>query len=147
MSRLKKDDEKIPSIKEQFEEHLESDGSNKKIPIDATNVVSTGCTILDLSILGGRIRGGGIPGGAMVELAGGSGSGKTALMMDMAASVQQKGGDAMICDPEGRLDKEYAITFGCEIPKENYHRPNIVLDKRHKKTGKVLEQGDRRIVS
>lgn len=140
MSRLKLDKEEAPSIKEQFEEHLESDGSNIKIPIDKTNVVSTGCTLLDLSILGGRIKGGGIPGGIMVELAGGSGSGKTALMMDIAASVQQKGGDSLICDPEGRLDREYASTFGCEIPKDNYHRPNIVLDSKNDR-GKVIEQG------
>ncbi len=138
MSRLNRQEE--PTIAKQFEKHLEKDGSNTKIPIDKTNIVSTGCTLLDLSILGGRIIGGGIPGGIMVELAGGSGSGKTALMMDIAASVQLKGGDSMICDPEGRLDREYASTFGCEIPKDNYHRPNIVLDRKNDK-GKVLEQG------
>jgi len=140
MSRLKRQDKEVPSVKEEFEEHLESDGSNTKIPIDKANVVSTGCTLLDLSILGGRIKGGGIPGGIMAEIAGGSGSGKTALMMDIAASVQAKGGETMICDPEGRLDRDYASTFGCEIPKDNYHRPNIVLDHKNDR-GKVIEQG------
>lgn len=142
MSRLKEKGktEETQSIKEQFEDHLEDDGGNTKIPIDKSNVVSTGCTLLDLSILGGRIKGGGIPGGIMVEASGGSGSGKTALMVDIAASVQAKGGEVKVVDPEGRLDKEYASTFGCEIPIEDYSRPNLVLDHKNDK-GKVLEQG------
>jgi len=141
MSRLNRQEE---TLTEQFEEQLEEQAEltsvNKKIPIDKKNVVSTGCTLLDLSILGGRIKGGGIPGGIMAEFAGGSGSGKTAMMMDIAASVQLKGGESLIADPEGRLDKEYAATFGCEIPKDNYHRPNLVLDHKNEK-GKVIEQG------
>ena len=37
---------------------------------DTTIMVSTGSTLLDLAISGGRVRGGGIPGGIMVEIFG-----------------------------------------------------------------------------
>ena len=30
-------------------------------------VISTGCTLLDFAISGGRVRGGGLPGGILVE--------------------------------------------------------------------------------
>ncbi len=95
-------------------------------PIDTNLVVSTGSTLLDLAISGGRIRGGGLPGGIMVEIHGPSGSGKTALAVDIAASVQFKGGEADILDPEARLDKEYARIYGLELAKKNYSQPKIV---------------------
>jgi len=97
-------------------------------PIDTNLVVSTGSTLLDLAISGGRIRGGGLPGGIMIEIHGPSGSGKTALAVDIAASVQFKGGEADILDPEARLDKEYARIYGLELDKKNYSQPKLVTD-------------------
>jgi RecA/RadA recombinase len=44
-----------------------------------TLLISTGSTLLDLAISGGRVRGGGIPGGIMVEIFGPSGSGKCVI--------------------------------------------------------------------
>jgi len=97
-------------------------------PIDTSMVVSTGSTLLDLAISGGRIRGGGCPGGIMIELHGPSGSGKTALAVDIAASIQNKGGEADILDPEARLDKEYARIYGLELDKKNYSQPKLVTE-------------------
>lgn len=141
MSRLNREEEpEIPeSLSKELEEYAEEENYNR-IPIDVTRFVSTGCTLLDLNIMGGRIRGGGLPGGIMVEISGGSGSGKTGLLMDTVASVQSKGGEARVCDPESRLDKEYANICGAKIPDAIYFRPNIVLDHKNDR-GKVIEQG------
>ena len=95
-------------------------------PIDVENRVSTGSTLLDLAISGGRVRGGGIPGGIMMEIFGVSGCGKTALMVEIGASIQNKGGVVDIIDPEARLDKEYARIYGLELPKDRYHRMDLV---------------------
>jgi len=46
---------------------------------DFGQCISTGSTLLDLAISGGRIRGGGLPGGILVEVFGPSGVGKTVL--------------------------------------------------------------------
>jgi len=40
------------------------------VPLDTSMVISTGSTLLDLSISGSRIRGGGLPGGIIVEIFG-----------------------------------------------------------------------------
>lgn len=96
---------------------------------EGTKLISTGCTLLDLVISGGRIRGGGMPTGIMVEISGKSGSGKTAVAVEIAASVQAKQGRVKILDPEGRLDQAYAEMYGADLkdPKR-YHRPNTVLE-------------------
>jgi protein RecA len=89
-------------------------------------VISTGSTLLDLTISGGRVHGGGLPGGILVEVFGPSGSGKTVLLSEIAGDVQRKGGDVIFQDPEARLDKQFAKIFGLELKEENYKRPNKV---------------------
>jgi len=91
-------------------------------------VVSTGSTLLDLAIFGGRIRGGGIPGGIIVEIYGPSGAGKTSILSEVVASIQLRGGDTKILDPEARMDKEYAKIYGVDINKDNYYRPDTVVE-------------------
>lgn len=122
----KKDEESPP--KKSISDAVKGPKKHHYTPIDTNLVVSTGSTLLDLAISGGRIRGGGLPGGIMVELHGPSGSGKTALAVDVAASVQHKGGEADILDPEARLDKEYARIYGLELDKKNYSQPKLVTD-------------------
>lgn len=93
-----------------------------------TRVVSTGSTLLDLAISGGRIPGGGIPSGILVEIYGQEGSGKTAILAEICASAQSKKGEIRFRDPEGRLDKEYATIYGINIEKDffDYKRPDTV---------------------
>ncbi len=99
------------------------------LPLDKnTLVISTGCTLLDLAISGGRIHGGGIPGGILVEIFGPPSSGKTALAVDIGSSVQFNGGEVDIADPESRLDQEYTLTYGLDLPKENYSKPDTVTE-------------------
>jgi len=89
-------------------------------------VVSTGSTLLDLAISGKRVRGGGVPGGIIMEIFGPPGSGKSILMAEILASVQLRGGDIGVKDPEARLDQEYMQFCGIEFPREKYEKPNLV---------------------
>jgi len=95
-------------------------------PIDSSLVVSTGSTLVDLAISGNRVRGGGLPGGILVEAFGDSSAGKTALLSDVAASIQNKQGEVTICDPEARLDKAYCEIYGLDIGSSGYERPDTV---------------------
>ncbi len=89
-------------------------------------VISTGSTLLDLAISGGRIRGGGLPGGILVEIFGTSGSGKTVLLSEIAGAVQRQGGDVMFHDPEARLNTQFAKLFGLELKEKDHHHPDRV---------------------
>jgi len=93
---------------------------------DFGTVISTGSTLLNLAISGGRIRGGGLPGGILVEIFGPSGSGKTVLLSEIAGAVQRQGGEIMFHDPEARLNKLFAQLFGLELNDKDYSRPNTV---------------------
>jgi recombination protein RecA len=120
---LKRISETVAKVKEEKQEIP---------PITKPNwnfVVSTGSTILDLIISGGRVRYGGIPCGIMVEFFGAPGGGKTALLASIAASVQRMGGKARIKDPEGRLDEDYSKIYGLDISKAGeYERPKTIMD-------------------
>jgi protein RecA len=99
---------------------------NEEYDGNFTRVISTGSTLLDLAISGGRIRGGGVPGGILVEIFGPSGSGKTVLLSEMGGAVQRQNGEVMFHDPEARIDKQFAKLFGLEIEEKNYKQPNRV---------------------
>lgn len=91
-----------------------------------STVVSTGSTLLDLAISGGRVRGGGVPSGILMEIYGGPGAGKTSVLAEMSAYTLAKGGNVKYLDPEARLDKEYMRIYGMELEKDCYFMPNTV---------------------
>ena len=93
---------------------------------DFGTCISTGSTLLDLAISGGRIREGGLPGGILVEVFGPSGSGKTVLLSEIAGAVQRQSGEIMFHDPEARLNKQFAKIFGLVIDDKDYSRPKTV---------------------
>jgi len=95
---------------------------------DATTMISTGSTLLDLAISGGRAKGGGIPLGIFVEIFGVPSSGKTVLACEIAGDVQRKGGELMFFDPEARLDRQFAQMFGMHVDEDNYIIPYYVPD-------------------
>lgn len=99
---------------------------NKKLDGSSEVIISTGSTLLDLAITGGRVRGGGIPGGILVEIFGPSGSGKTVLLCEIAGGVIRAGGDVMFKDPEARLNSQFAKLFDLDVPNILYDRPNTV---------------------
>lgn len=89
-------------------------------------VISTGSTLLDLAISGGRVRGGGLPGGILVEAFGPSGSGKSVLLSEIAGKVQRQGGEIKFADPEARLNTQFAKLFGLHLKEEDYSTPDTV---------------------
>lgn len=93
---------------------------------DFGTVISTGSTLLDLAISGGRIHGGGLPGGILVEVFGPSGSGKTVLLSEVAGAVQRQGGDVMFHDPEARLNKQFARIFNLDTSIMTYDTPDTI---------------------
>ncbi len=95
---------------------------------DVNLMTSTGSTLLDLAISGGRIRGGGLPAGILVEIFGPSGSGKTVMLSEIAGNIQNDGGEALFYDPEARLNKQFAKMFRLKIDDSNYEIPERVPD-------------------
>lgn len=89
-------------------------------------MISTGSTLLDLAISGGRKRGGGIPTGIFVEVFGPKSAGKTVLLCELAGAVQRQGGEVMFKDPEARLNAQFARMFDLDIKTVNYDTPNTV---------------------
>ena len=89
---------------------------------------STGSTLLDLAISGGRIRGGGIPSGILVEIFGPASTGKTVLLCELAGCVQRRGGRIKFYDPEGRLDIAFSRLFDLELSEEDYFSPNTPIE-------------------
>lgn len=102
----------------------------KKTALDGNTeiMVSTGSTLLDLAISGGRKKGGGLPGGILIEIFGPSSTGKTVLLSEIAGAVQRLGGDTMFHDPEARLNKGFAKLFGFTLKKESYHQSDTVTE-------------------
>ena len=101
-----------------------------KIKLRFDKVVSTGSTLLDLSISGKRIRGGGLPAGILAEFYGPSASGKSSVLASICSSAQRKGGLVRLRDPEARMDEEYATIYGINFSEEvfDYARPDTVLE-------------------
>lgn len=115
------------SLSEQVKRHATTKPKKKKeYDGDISKMISTGSTLLDLAISGGRVRGGGIPAGILVEVFGPSGSGKTVLLSEIAGNIQRKGGDVMFHDPEARLNKQFAQLFDLNTDTINYTVPDTV---------------------
>lgn len=113
-------------LSEQLEERLAKE-PERKPEYDGSNVtVSTGSTLLDLAISGGRFREGGIPLGILVEIFGPSGAGKTVLLCQIAGNVQKMGGRVMFHDPEARLNKQFARMFGLDTGEIEYSIPDTI---------------------
>jgi RecA/RadA recombinase len=89
-------------------------------------MISSGSTLLNLAISGGRKRGGGFIGGTMVVAYGPSGSGKTVLACEVAGYVQRQGGAVNYKDSEARLDRKFSELFDLDYDKINYEKPNTI---------------------
>jgi recombination protein RecA len=100
--------------------------STKTYDGNTEKMISTGSTLLDLAISGGRVRGGGLPGGVLVEVFGPNSSGKTILLCEIGGNIQHNGGQLKYYDPEARLNKQFARMFGLKIPDEDYIKPDTI---------------------
>ena len=126
MKRIRKND---IDLNEQIKRHANTPVKNKKKYDGSTDVVvSTGSTLLDLAISGGRIRGGGIPLGILVEIFGPASAGKTVLLCEIAGDIQRKEGNVMFHDPEARLNKQFAQMFDVNFELVDYTTPDTVTE-------------------
>lgn len=124
MTRVRKVD-----LNSQIKQHVRTPiKSEKEYDGNFGTVVSTGSTLLDLAISGGRVRGGGLPGGILVEIFGPSGAGKTVMLCEIAGAVQRKGGSVMFHDPEARLNKQFAKLFDLDPSDIDYTIPDTVTE-------------------
>jgi len=132
MAKLQRRKSATEEIVDQVKDVIENEPlepiEQKPILWDSVPIVSTNCTLLDLSISGGRLYEGGIPACILGEWHGPAGSGKTAILSEIGANVQKQGGDIQYQDPESRFDKEYARIYEIELDKKNYHRPSTVTE-------------------
>jgi len=118
-----------PTVSDQVKKRVSTPTKKKpEYEGDTTTMVSTGSTLLDLAISGGRVRGGGIPGGILVEIFGPSGSGKTVLLCEIAGDIQRKGGEIMFHDPEARLNELFASIFDLDTKTMVKSIPNTVTE-------------------
>lgn len=113
------------SIEKQIINHITSKGKNT-YEGNTEIMISSGSTLLDLAISGGRKRGGGFPGGIMVVAYGPSGSGKTVLACEVAGAIQRQGGELNYKDSEARLDKKFSEIFDLDYENINYDKPNTI---------------------
>jgi RecA/RadA recombinase len=126
----KKQDTKelISDIKDTIENGELTPIEQKPIEWDKVPIISTGSTLLDLTISGGKTYEGGIPASIFCEVHGPPGSGKTAILSTVGANAQLMGGDMRLQDPESRTDQEYARIYEIALDKTNYSRPARVED-------------------
>ncbi|MHA2265301.1 MAG: hypothetical protein ACXAEN_23170 [Candidatus Thorarchaeota archaeon] len=113
---------------QQIEEEAESPAEEIHIENKGNfeHSVSTGSTLLDLAISGGKVKGGGICGGIVMEIFGPPSAGKTAILSEICTSAQNRGGKTRFLDPEARLVAEYARIYGVDLTETDYHRPDTV---------------------
>lgn len=118
----------MTSISSQMIRKVQSDAklTRTKKQFNLEKTISTGSTLLDLAIAGGRTREGGLPGGMLVEIFGPSQTGKTVLLCEIAGDIQRKGGSVRFSDPEARLNKQFAKLFDLKVDTIEYDRPNTV---------------------
>lgn len=120
---------KEDNLRKELKQH--SSQKSKKKPKYEGNfgtVISTGSTLLDLAISGGRVRGGGMPTGIMVVAYGPSSTGKTVMACEFAGAVQRLGGEIDYGDSEGRLNKKFAEMFDLDMNTINYSQPEVIPD-------------------
>jgi recombination protein RecA len=79
-----------------------------RMTIEPRPAIVTGISELDTAI-------GGLPRGAIVEIAGGPGSGKTTLALRCVAQFQRNGGEAAWIDAEHSFDAAYAGRLGIAV--------------------------------
>lgn len=119
----------MSSIAKQMTDKVDKDSKikrSRKLKGNFEKTISTGSTLLDLAIAGGRTREGGLPGGQLVEIFGPSQTGKSVLLSEIAGDVRRKGGEVRFSDPEARLNKQFAKLFDLDIETIEYDRPSTV---------------------
>lgn len=125
MERIKPKKTMVRQVREKIESPRKKEAEFKG---NLKTVISTGSTLLDLAISGGVIRGGGIPGGILLEAFGVEGSGKTVLLCEIAGDIMRKSGGVLFNDPEARLNPTFASIFDLDVTKLVVKEPDTVTE-------------------
>lgn len=118
-------------------------------PTDVNTWVSTGSTVLDAII--SNQREGGVPGGKIFEMFGGSGSGKSLLAAHILANTQKRGGIGVYIDTENAADPNFLEVIGIK-PDEGFlyvqeHRVEQVFNIVEKVINKVRDKDSDKLVT
>jgi recombination protein RecA len=112
----------------QLKRHSREVSDKKVMEGNTETMISTGSTLLDLAISGNRKRGGGLPGGILLEAFGPEGAGKTVLLCEIAGAIQRQGGDILFNDPEARLNRQFASMFDLDTDTIQIEEPDTVTE-------------------
>lgn len=112
----------------QIRKHASEREDKKPFEGNTETMISTGSTLLDLAISGKRKRGGGVPGGILLEAFGPNGSGKTVLLCEIGGAIQRQGGSILFNDPEARLNSTFAELFDLDMSRITLEEPDTVSD-------------------
>jgi recombination protein RecA len=115
-------------VKEKVKESSRLKRGKEELEGDPNMMISTGSTLLDLALSGGRVRGGGLLAGTTVEIFGPESIGKSVLLSEIAGAIQRQGGEALFNDTESRFDEVFARIFGYILEQDNYFNPNTVTE-------------------
>lgn len=117
------------SMKDQLKESVDKKPKKKKeLEGNTETMISTGSTLLDLAISGGRVRGGGVPLGIIMEIRGLEGLGKSTLLCEMGGDIIRKKGEMEYDDNEGRITNAFANIYGLDLKDVTYHRSDTVVE-------------------
>lgn len=87
--------------------------TDKDNPTDVKEFVDTGSTLLNYQIA--NRRGGGAPGGKIIEIVGEEATGKSLFATQILANAQKMGGIAAYIDEENALNPEFAKRLGLNL--------------------------------
>lgn len=100
--------------------------------------VSTGCNALDYAV-SGKLMGGGLPVGRVVEFFGDPSTGKSVLIMNALAATQKLGGIVIYDDPEQSYDEFFARKLGVN-PEEFFMLDSETVEEHFQKVQKVVKK-------
>lgn len=100
-------------------------GIGKAVDIPVKEFLSTGSLALDWAI-SGKLQGGGVPLGRLVEFYGDPSTGKTLLVGHLLAEAQKKGWLTFYDDAENALDKFFAERIGIDLDNLYYFNSETV---------------------
>jgi recombination protein RecA len=123
---------KPESLKSQVEEKVKEEAvlkrGDEELEGNPEMIISTGSTLLDLAISGGRVRGGGLLAGTLVEFFGPESIGKSVMLSEIAGGIQRQKGEVLFNDPESRFDERFAQIFGYHLDRDYYFNPDTVTE-------------------
>lgn len=117
----------ITDLNKQYQGRIAYNLATDESPTHVARWISTGSEVLDYAC--SNLKGGGLPEGRIVEIAGQSGIGKSHLAAQICKSVQKMGGLAIYLDTENATDPMNLKNLGVDIAKRFvYIEPACVED-------------------